>query len=153
MDMEHILTTMRSFDAILELAPTEGSPYPPLAWGDHFFYHSPTGELPQREQPYATIVTKDYPDDTTSHLGNGRWRLNVHIGRQRFTKLMGEDPRTVPEPVDWTAVDTVLPHPVHARQGWIAIINPGPVTSQLAVELLRGAHEAAGERTLRRTSR
>ncbi len=63
------------------------SPFPEIAWGDHFFYFAPNGQVPQREQPYATIITKNYPGDTCCDLDQpGRWRLNIHVGRGAFAR-------------------------------------------------------------------
>jgi Family of unknown function (DUF6194) len=151
MSMEQLLERIRAFDGILELAPAEGSPFPEIAWGDHFFYYAPGGEVPQREQPYATIVSKNYPGDTSSDLDRpGRWRLNIHVGRRTFTELVGEDPRASPAAgADVTAADIVLPHPVYRAQGWISIINPDARTHALAVRLLGQAHEAARRRAAR----
>lgn len=71
-------------------------------------------------QPFATIVTKDYPDDTASRLDEpGRWRLNVHVGRARLAELVGDEPR------DPAAVDTFVRHPVHGDQGWVSVVVPG----------------------------
>lgn len=146
-----MLTEIRSFDGVLELAPTEGGPFPEIAWGDHFFYYAPDGEVPQREQPYATIVTKNYPDDAASDLdGPGRWRLNIHVGRERFTELLGADPKDEPVGVDHAAADTVVPHPVYRAQGWVSVVNPGKGSGELVLELLRGAHDAARRRAERR---
>ena len=129
--MAEILAAVRAFDGVLELAPTAGSAYPEIAWGDHFFYNAPDGRVP-RGQPYATIVTKDYPDDTASDLDPpGRWRLNIHVVKGTVEVDHDADP---------TTADTVLPHPLYARQGWIAIVNPGERTTSLALELLRQAH-------------
>lgn len=50
MSMEQILETVRGFDGILELAPVEGSGFPEVAWGDHFFYYAPDGQVPLRTQ-------------------------------------------------------------------------------------------------------
>ena len=147
MSMDQLLETIRRFDGVLELAPTADSEFPEIAWGDHFFYFAPNGQVPQRGQPYATIVTKNYPDDTSCDLDQpGRWRLNIHVGRNTFIEVIGADPRIGPAAVDFTAVDTVLPHPVYRMQGWISIINPGVRTQALTVSLLRKAHEAARRR-------
>lgn len=151
MSMEHLLRTVRAFDGVLELAPAEGSAFPEIAWGDHFFYYAPDGRVPRREQPYATCVTKDYPGDTRSGLdAPDRSRLNIRVGRAEFTALTGEDPRAEPLPRDHTATDTLLPHPVYRARGWVAITNPGERTTATAVRLLRAAHEAAAERAHRR---
>jgi hypothetical protein len=150
--MEQVLTTIRSFPGVLELAPTPGSEFPEIAWGDHFFYDAPDGQVPRTEQPFATIVTKDYPDDTTSRLGPpDRWRLNIHVGKGRFVELLGEEPAApTGADVDLAATDTVLPHPVHRSQGWVAIVCPGPTTLAPALLLLREAYEAARRRRARR---
>lgn len=152
--MEQILLTLRALPDVLELAPTAGSAYPEIAWGDHFFYVATDGEVPRTEQPFATIVTKDHPDDAASRLDpTGRWRLNVHVGRARFVEVLGEEPGApTPADVDLAATDTVLPHPVYRAQGWVAIVCPGPDTLAAALVLLREAHEAARRRHARRTA-
>jgi hypothetical protein len=45
-----------------------------------------------------------------------------------------------------TALDRVLPHPVYAPRGWVAILNPGERTGALARGLLAEAHDRARER-------
>lgn len=153
MSMAELLETIRRFDGIFELSPTSDSPFPEIAWGDHFFYFAPNGQVPQREQPFATVVTKNYPDDTLCDLDRpDRWRLNIHVGRSTFIEVVGADPRVEPTAVDFTAVDTVLPHPVYRPQGWISIINPGAHTQTLAVSLLGRAHDTARRRAARHVS-
>ncbi|MEB3367619.1 DUF6194 family protein [Saccharopolyspora mangrovi] len=153
MSMEHLLTTVRTFDGVLELAPTAGGEFPEIAWGDHFFYYAPDGRVPEREQPYATFVTKNYPGDDRCDLDvPGRWRLNVHVGRDVFTELTGEDPRSGPAAGDLTATDVVFGHPLYRALGWVSIINPAR-THALAIDLLRGAHETARQRANRRSRR
>ena len=150
--MDDLLETIRGLDGVLELAPVEGSQAPEIAWGDHFFYYAPDGQVPEREQPYATIVTKNYPDDEACDLdAPDRWRLNVHAGRSAFVELTGEQPRDGAGSWDYTATDTVLPHPVHRAQGWVCIVNPGRRTQDVAVRLLRQAHEDARRRAQRRS--
>ena len=150
MSMDDILQTIRAFDGVLELAPTEGSGFPETAWGDHFFYFAPGGHVPQREQPYATIVTKNYPDDTLCDLdGPDRWRLNIHVGTDTFAELIGEHPRSEGALRDYTVTDTVLPHPLYRAQGWVSIVNPD-ATRELAARLVRQAHEDAKRRAERR---
>ncbi|MFI0368828.1 DUF6194 family protein [Actinomadura sp. 1N219] len=153
MSMEQLLETVRAFDGVLELAPAEGSAFPEIAWGDHFFYYAPGGQLPQREQPYATIVTKNYPGDTLCDLDHPeRWRLNIHVGTDAFVTLTGEEPRDHVLTRDYTATDAVLPHPVYRTQGWVSITNPGVGTLLLATRLLRQAHEDAKRRAERRSA-
>lgn len=157
MTMEQVLDEIRSFDGVLELAPSEGSEFPQIAWGDHFFYYAPDGTIPQNTQPYATIVTKDYPDDTLSNLDPAdRWRLNIHVGSAEFTHLIGESPRDFASKDfasrDFSGVDEIMPHPVYGALGWVAIVNPDSHTMSTALTLLREAHDDERRRAERRAS-
>ena len=104
MRMEQIITAVRALDGALVVQPEPGSDPPPIAWGDCFFYYAPDGRIPQHSQPYATLVTKDYPADTASDLDpQGRWRVNVHVDRRTFARLTGEDPRALTMSRDFSA--------------------------------------------------
>jgi hypothetical protein len=153
--MQRILDEVRTFDGLLELAPEPGGEYPELTWGDHFFYYAPDGQTPRNRQPYATIVTKNYPDDTLSRLGSdGRWRLNIHVGSREFAELLGYPPGEIdPSEVDYSAVDVFIPHPLYGTSGWVAVVVPGPATIDRALEALRHAHLADRQRVERRQQR
>ena len=144
MSMEQIIATVRGFDGALVVVPQPGGDSPEIAWGDAFFYYAPDGRMPRTTQPYGTIVTKNYPDDTASDLDcPGRWRVNVHVGRRALPELVGEQE-------DLAATDVLLPHPVYGALGWICVVNPGVRTTETVVRLLREAHEAARAREARR---
>lgn len=149
MIMHEIIDRFHSLDGLLHIAPEPDSPYPELLWGDHFFYFAPDGEVPANTQPFATITTKDYPDDTASRLSApDRWRLNLHIGRARFSELVDEPgPDTEADTLDRQSVaDTIHPHPLYSRQGWIAVVNPAGNTEHQLSELLIAAHTDARRR-------
>ncbi|WP_190079584.1 DUF6194 family protein [Streptomyces longisporoflavus] len=149
--MEQIIATVRSLDGALVVLPGPESDLPELVWGDAFFYYAPDGQMPRNVQPYGTIVTKNYPDDTASDLdAAGRWRVNVHVDRATFGELTGQDQRSVSHVGDYAAADRVLPHPVYGALGWICVVSPGERTMQTVVQLLRGAHDAARARFVRR---
>jgi hypothetical protein len=149
--MEQILSAVGALEGVLILAPQAGSEYPELAWGDAFFYYAPDGQVPQNVQPYGTIVTKDYPDDTASRLDDeGRWRVNIHVDRSTFVELTGEEPRRLVRPRGFAATDEINPHPVYGALGWVAIVNPGDRTMSTVIGLLRDAHHAARHRFERR---
>ncbi|KMS86008.1 DUF6194 family protein [Prauserella rugosa] len=154
MTIDDILELVRLLPGSLVLSPEPGGAYPRIAWGDHFFHYAPDGQVPQRTQPYATIVTKDYPDDCASRLDvDGRWRVNVRVPRERFAELLGRQPRTVDfDGVDLAAVDTVLPHPVYAHAGLVSVVNPGKRTEELVAGLLRDAHHRAMAAASRRAA-
>lgn len=153
MTMQRILSEVRTFDGLLEIAPEPGGEYPELTWGDHFFYYAPDGEVPRNRQPYATIVTKDYPDDALSRLSEpGRWRLNIHVGSRAFTDLLGYGPAEIDASrLDYGAEDVLNPHPLYGTSGWVSIVNPGPATLDGALEALRAAHLADRRRVERRS--
>jgi Family of unknown function (DUF6194) len=151
MTMEQILETVRGFDGALVVIPGPVGDAPEIAWGDAFFYYAPDGEVPQHVQPYATIVTKDYPDDTASELdAPDRWRVNIHVDRATFLRLTGEEPRSLGRARDFAATDVFNPHPVYGALGWVAVVTPGEQTRAIVEQLLREAHEAARARFERR---
>src|SRR3954468_25070952 len=79
---------------------------------------------------FATLVTTDEHDmGTPSNLArDGVFRLNIGVGNESFERLA----RLIDEP-DYAALDTVIPHPVYAKQRWIAILNPSRETFDNAV--------------------
>lgn len=155
MSIEQILSEVRTFDGLLELAPLPGSEHPEISWGDHFFYYAPDGQVPRNRQPYATIITKNYPDDTASRLDQeGRWRLNIHVGAEAFTDLLGHSPEETDDSgADHSATDLLLPHPLYGAYGWVCVVTPGSATTERALEALRLAHLADRRRVERRPGR
>lgn len=153
--MQRILSEVRGYAGLLELAPPTGSEYPEVSWGDHFFYYAPDGEVPRNRQPYATIVTKDYPGDAESRLGApDRWRLNVNVGRTGFAETLGYATHEIDlSTVDLGATDVFIPHPLYGAYGWLAVVNPAGSTTKAALEALREAHIADRQRVERRRRR
>ncbi len=150
MDIAAITAHVEGLGGVLTLAPREGDGTPELAWGDLFFYYAPDGVLPPG-QPFATVVTKDYPDDTGSRLDRpGAFRVNIAAGRTACRARVGHDPGEEDPDVDPAAEDTVLPHPVYGPLGWLAVVNPGPATEETVRALLRTAHGLARARRGRR---
>jgi hypothetical protein len=96
---------------------------------------------------FATIVTTDEHDDGSPSdlVRAGVFRLNIGVGRQTFERLVGSS--TDP---DYAALDRIIPHPVYARQRWIAILNPSRETFDQTVKpLIAEAYErlAGGRRS------
>ena len=88
---------------------------------------------------FATIVTTDEHDmGTPSNLArDGVFRLNIGVGRETYQRLVG----SMNEP-DYAALDQVRPHPVYARQRWVAILNPSRQTfDDILKPLIAEAHE------------
>jgi hypothetical protein len=95
-------------------------------------------------QPFATIVTKSYPDEEPDPVLDrpGSFRLNVEVGRARIAELV---PAGAPvEPDAWR-----LP-PVYGSLGWVSVVNPGERPASSVREVLVRAHAAARARRERR---
>ena len=90
---------------------------------------------------YATIVTNNDYDDGSDLDRDGVYRLNLGLDRATFERLVGDalDPKSPP---DYTALDTLLPHPTYAAQLWIAILNPSATTYRdVVIPLIAEAHD------------
>ena len=88
---------------------------------------------------FATIVTTDEHDmGAPSNLTDRPevFRLNIGVGKDTFERLVGA---SEPDPA---ALDTVIPHPVYAKQRWVAILNPSRRTFDEVVKpLIAEAHD------------
>jgi hypothetical protein len=83
---------------------------------------------------FATIVTGEAFDDGSDLSRPGVFRLNIGaLSRETFQRLVGG----VSEP-DFTELDRLLPHPVYAKQRWVAIVNPSARSFEEIVKPLIG---------------
>src|ERR1051325_6661923 len=134
MDQDTIIQyVVDTFDGVNVVTATEGLPA-----GDTFFIYDPDRNLePQRQFPFATIVTKDYGDfDRASDLDRpGVYRLNIGVPKQTFERLFGPA-KELGDEFDFESLDTILPHPVYAPQSWICVLNPSDATFESLRPLL-----------------
>lgn len=148
MTLDEIIGFVESLEGVHALRPGQGDGTPEISWGDVFFYYSPEGVVPMNTQPFATIVTKDYPGDEGSRLDRPEaFRVNIWAGKEGFTSWIGRAPRepAVDEP-DSSSVDIVFAHPVYSSAGWLAVVNPGPRTAEPIREMLQAAYHRARSR-------
>jgi len=88
---------------------------------------------------FATIVTTDEHDmgNPSDLARQGVFRLNIGVGKETFERLVG----SVVDP-DYAELDRVMPHPVYAKQRWIAVLNPSRRTFDEVVKpLIAEAYE------------
>lgn len=122
--------------------------------GDIFFFNDP-----QKKFPFATLVTSDYNDSYSNLNRLGVFRLNIGPSKAKFVALFGTPPASKAsdyEPLpgyDYTALDTLIPHPVYGRMYWVSILNPSRETFENEVQpLLADANDlSAGRYTKRET--
>ncbi len=152
MSIDEIIKFLDGLGGVLTLRPAPGDGSPEISWGDTFFYYAPDGVVPKATQPFATIVTKDYPDDEGSRLNRpDTFRLNFFAGKEAFISWTGHEPREpTTRDVDSSVADTVIAHPVYGSLGWLAVVNPGTRTETAIRELLRTSHHLACIRYQRR---
>ena len=152
MTLDDIVNLVGSFDGTVAQRPREGDGTPELAWGDVFFYYSPDGTIPTT-QPFATIVTKNYPGDELSQLHRpGAFRVNVVAAKQEFEKFLGVAPRDAAHAPQADTDDVIAAHPQYGTAGWLSVVNPSSRTETQIRALLESAYDVAKSRYERRQS-
>lgn len=79
--VDEVTAWVESLGEVVTLRPQPGGGSEKVAWGYALFYYAPDGALPL-SHPFATIVTKDYPDEPAAGLGGDVFRVNIDAGRR-----------------------------------------------------------------------
>ena len=115
------------------------------AWGERSIFYDPGLMLP-RGVYFVTVKEKDGENDKASHLDRpGVFRLNVGTTKPLFLERFGPPPSrpgkggVVDGPWDFTAADTLTPHPVYGWMSWVAVLNPSNETLTNTFELVEAA--------------
>ena len=100
--------------------------------------------------PFATLAHTGNEHERISKLDRpGVFRLNLGVSRQTFQALFGAA-RVDVSAYDFTALDTILPHPDYAAQSFICVLNPSQATFEKLRPMLAEAYELARKRNTRR---
>ena len=101
------------------------------AQDDLFYLYDPAEDLPpERQQPFATIVTGDHYEHVSRLDEPGAWRLNLGLTRATYTSLFGPVPTerdadwVLDSGHDYSERDKLMPHPFYASQHWVCIVSP-----------------------------
>jgi hypothetical protein len=98
--------------------------------------------------PFTTIANTDNEYDSVSNLNRpGIFRINIGVSRATFNTLF---PKSLPEPIDYTTLNTFLPHPDYAKQNFICILNPTGDNITKTKQLIQEAHAIAAVRHQRK---
>lgn len=151
--IDDIIDHVAALGGVLVLRPQPGDGSPQISWGDAFFYYAPDGQVPAT-QPFATIVTKGYPDEPRSGRDrSGGFRLNIAVPAARFHQITGSTPQeAASEAYDASVPDAWFPHPVYGRAGWLCVVDPDEHATDMAMGLLDASHQAARARFERRST-
>lgn len=113
--------------------------------GDFFFMY----DL-EEKFPFATIVTSDNDFDSVSNLSrDGFFRLNIGIEKTAFQELFASVPSKpgiggyLHSEIDFTAVDTLFPHPFYGNMYWVSIVNPSEDSYPQLHDFLETAYRKA----------
>ena len=91
--------------------------------------------------PFVTIAHTDNEYEKVSNLNReGVFRINIGVSRKTFNDLIGDIPS---EPIDYSVLNTILPHPDYARQNFICILNPAGANVEKTKQLIVEAHAHA----------
>jgi hypothetical protein len=92
-----------------------------------FFFYDP-----EHMFPFATLMTNDVNDQFSNLTRPGVFRLNIGVDKETFQSLFGD----ATGEYDFTAFDTIMPHPVYGRQRWICVVNPSAATFESQIQPL-----------------
>ena len=115
------------------------------AFGYTFFFYRSEHRL-----PFATIASTDNEYERISNLDRpGVYRLNIGVSKQTFQSLFGPDKVDV-SAYDFTALDTLMPHPDYAAQSWLCVLSPSDPTFESVRPMLAEAYDIAVRRHTRK---
>jgi len=98
--------------------------------------------------PFVSIADSDNEYDSVSNLNrDGIFRINIGVGRETFQSLTQ---RFDSEAIDYTAVNSFLPHPDYSSQHFICILNPSGENAETTKTLIAEAYTLAAARLERK---
>ena len=119
--------------------------------GDWYVFYDPDGITePTSRFPFCTLMTGDRYD-AASDLDRepAAYRINVEVGRATYESLFGPAPReaagmkVIDTGHDYTARDTVFPHPFYAPLHWVCVVQPGEQTRERLGQLVAESYGIA----------
>lgn len=96
--------------------------------------------------PFATIASTGNEYEKISALDRpGVYRLNIGLSRETFQSMYGKGKVDVC-PYDFTALDTIMPHPEYSSQFFICVLSPSETTFEKTRPMLDEAYDVAVKR-------
>ena len=92
---------------------------------------------------FATIASTGNEYEKISNLDRpGVYRLNIGLRRETFQALFGKGKSDL-SPYDFTALDTIMPHPDYSAQFFLCVLSPSEATFERIKPLLTEAYDIA----------
>src|ERR1041385_6310145 len=103
---------------------------------------------------FATIASTGNAYEKISNLDRpGVYRLNIGVSRDTFRSLFGTKKINTSE-YDFTALDTIMPHPDYSSQHFICVLSPSEATFNERIRpMLAEAYDLAVKRYNKRKTR
>ena len=99
---------------------------------------------------FATIASTGNEYERISNLDRpGVYRLNIGVRRETFKSLFGTNKINVSD-YDFTALDTIMPHPDYSSQFFLCVLSPSQATFERIRPMLAEAYDVAMKRYNRR---
>jgi hypothetical protein len=99
---------------------------------------------------FATIASTGNAYERISNLDRpGVFRLNIGVSRETFKSLFGTKKIDV-SAYDFTALDTIMPHPEYSSQHFLCVLSPSEATFERIRPMLAEAYDIAMKRYNRR---
>lgn len=99
--------------------------------------------------PFVSISDSDNDYDRVSNLDrDGVFRINIGVSRETYDTLF---PGPAAPDLDYSVLDTFLPHPEYARQHFICILNPLQRNTEATRRYIVEAHALATARLSRKS--
>ena len=99
---------------------------------------------------FATIASNGNEYEQISKLDrSGVYRLNIGVSRETFRSLFGTKKINISD-YDFTALDTIMPHPDYSSQFFLCVLSPSEATFEKIKPLLAEAYDVAMKRYNRR---
>ena len=99
---------------------------------------------------FATIASTGNEYERISNLDRpGVYRLNIGVSRETFKSLFGTNKINVSD-YDFTALDTIMPHPDYSSQFFLCVLSPSQATFERIRPMLAEAYDVAMKRYNRR---
>ena len=99
---------------------------------------------------FATIASTGNKYEQISRLDRpGVYRLNIGVSREMFWSLFGTGKINISD-YDFTALDTIMPHPEYLSQFFVCVLSPSESTFEQVHPMLADAHEVAVKKYERR---
>ena len=99
---------------------------------------------------FATIASTGNEYEKISALDRpGVYRLNIGLNRETFQSMYGKGKIDV-SLYDFTALDTIMPHPEYSSQFFICVLSPSEATFEKIRPMLAEAYDVTVKRYNRR---